>query len=301
MTVRAHPRPLELPLPGGSDGATVTVESFVTGTFRSPEIFHSSPDGEIGLLKLIRATRMDNRPVPIPAFLVRHPTAGEILIDTGLHPSIASRPEENLGRTSLPLLKPEMEPGQDLASQLREKGVDPAGIRLVILTHLHVDHASAVSEFPNATFLVTAREWTAATTGILPVLKGYRRAQFDYGFDFRAVDFGVDEVSSHSTFGRTLDLFGDGSVRLVFTPGHSDGHQSVLLRLPEREMLVSGDAIFLAEQLDEGTPLAGRTADRHEYERSLSEIRLFRRQNPSAVITPGHDRDFYESAPEQFD
>lgn len=301
MAVHAHPRPLDLPLPGGEDGATVTVEPFVTGTFRSPEIFQSSPDGEVGLLKILMATRMDNRPVPIPAFLVRHPTAGEILVDTGLHPSIATRPEENLGRAGMPLFKPEMEPGQDLASQLRAKGVDPAGIRLVILTHLHVDHASAVSEFPNATFLVTAREWAAATSGLIPFLKGYRRSQFDHAFDFRTVDFDVDRVTSHSTFGRSLDLFGDGSVRLVFTPGHSAGHQSVLLRLSDREMLIAGDAIFLLEQLEEGAPLAGRTADRHEYERSLRELRLFRRENPSAVITPGHDREFYESVSAKFD
>ena len=279
----------------------MAVEPFVTGTFRSPEIFQSSPDGEVGLLKLIMATRMDNRPVPIPAFLVQHPTAGEILIDTGLHPSIATSPEENLGRAGLPLFKPEMDSGQDLPSQLRARGIDPTAIRLVILTHLHVDHASAVSEFPNATFLVTAREWAAANTGPLPLLKGYRRSQFDYAFDFRTVDFDTDEVSSYSTFGRTLDLFGDGSIRLVFTPGHSSGHQSVLLRLADREMLVAGDAIFLLEQLDEGTPLAGRTADRHEYERSLRELRLFRQQNPSSVITPGHDRDFYESVPDRLD
>lgn len=279
----------------------MAVEPFVTGTFRSPEIFQSSPDGEVGLLKLIMATRMDNRPVPIPAFLVQHPTAGEILIDTGLHPSIATSPEENLGRAGLPLFKPEMDSGQDLPSQLRARGIDPTAIRLVILTHLHVDHASAVSEFPNATFLVTTREWAAANTGPLPLLKGYRRSQFDYAFDFRTVDFDTDEVSSYSTFGRTLDLFGDGSVRLIFTPGHSSGHQSVLLRLADREMLVAGDAIFLLEQLDEGTPLAGRTADRHEYERSLRELRLFRQQNPSSVITPGHDRDFYESVPDRLD
>lgn len=301
MAVHVQPRPLDLPLPGGREGATVAVEPFVTGTFRSPEIFQSSPDGEVGLLKLIMATRMDNRPVPIPAFLVQHPTAGEILIDTGLHPSIATSPEENLGRAGLPLFKPEMDSGQDLPSQLRARGIDPTAIRLVILTHLHVDHASAVSEFPNATFLVTTREWAAANTGPLPLLKGYRRSQFDYAFDFRTVDFDTDEVSSYSTFGRTLDLFGDGSIRLVFTPGHSSGHQSVLLRLADREMLVAGDAIFLLEQLDEGTPLAGRTADRHEYERSLRELRLFRQQNPSSVITPGHDRDFYESVPDRLD
>lgn len=301
MSVQAEPRALETPLPGGAADSTVTVEPMVTGTFSSPDILQSSPSGEVGNLKVLMAARGENSPSPVPAFLIRHPKAGPILVDTGLHPSIASDPAQNLGRFGNWMYKPALAHGDDVSAQLRSKGVDPASIRLVILTHLHIDHASAIADFPDATFLVTGAEWNAATSGFFPTGKGYHRPQFDYAFDFRTVSFDDDKVSSYATFGRTIDLFGDGSVRLASTPGHSAGHQSVVVRLKDRDMVIAGDAIYLEQQLEQGADLPGRMIDSHNYKRSLQELRLFHRQYPDAVITPGHDASFYENAPEKFE
>jgi glyoxylase-like metal-dependent hydrolase (beta-lactamase superfamily II) len=297
MSVHADPRPLETPISGGEPGATVSVEAIVTGRFRSPSVLHSSPGGQVGTLKVLKGARQENAPTPIPAFLIRHPKAGAILVDTGLHPSIASDPSENLGRLGTWFFKPEMEPGEDLPSQLRERDIEPSAIRLVLMTHLHVDHASAIADFPEATFIVSAAEWKAATTGLFPFGKGYRRQQYDYAFDFRTLTFDGENVSSYATFGRTVDLFGDGSIRLASTPGHTAGHQSVIVRLKDRDMVISGDAIYLEEQLEPRADLPGRMQDEHNFKRSLQEIRLFRREYPDAVITPGHDPAFYENAP----
>ena len=301
MSVHADPRPLETPISGGEPGATVTVEPIITGSFRSPSVLQASPGGRIGTLKLLRAARGENPPTPIPAFLIHHPKAGPILVDTGLHPSIASDPTENLGRLGTWLFKPELDPGDDLPSQLRDRNIDPSDIRLVLMTHLHVDHASAIADFPEATFIVTDAEWKAATTGLFPFGRGYRRQQYDYAFDFRTLAFDGDEVSSYSTFGRTVDLFGDGSIRLASTPGHTAGHQSVIVRLKDRDMVISGDAIYLEEQLEPRADLPGRMQDEHNFKRSLQEIRLFRREYPDAVITPGHDPDFYGNSPEKYE
>lgn len=301
MSVQAETRLLETPLPGGSPDSAVTVEPMVTGTFSSPDILLASPDGEVSSFKLLRAARGDNAPTPIPAFLIRHPKAGPILVDTGLHPSIVSDPVQNLGRFTNWLSKPQMSHGDDVSAQLRAKGVDPATVRLVIMTHLHIDHASAISDFPDATFIVTANEWQAATSGAFAFTKGYHRPQFDYAFDFRTVSFDGGNVNSYSSFGRTIDLFGDGSVRLASTPGHTLGHQSVIVRLKNNDMVISGDAIYLENQLEPGADLPGRAADRHNFKRSLQELRLFRSQYPNAVITPGHDTAFYENPPEKYE
>ena len=59
---------------------------------------------------------------------------------------------------------------------------------LVVLTHLHQDHASGISAFPNSTFVVTDTEWEAATTDPRPSLRGYRPSQFDYVFDYRSLE-----------------------------------------------------------------------------------------------------------------
>lgn len=301
MSVQAEPRPLETPLPGGAPDSTVIVEPMVTGSFSSPDILHSSSSGEVGNLKVLRAARGENSPSPIPAFLIRHPKVGPILVDTGLHPAIASDPASNLGRFGTWFYKPQLEHGDDVSAQLRAKGVDPGSIRLVILTHLHIDHASAIADFPDATFIVTGAEWQAATTGLFAFKKGYHRPQFDYAFDFRTVTFDGPNVNSYANFGRTIDLFGDGSVRLASTPGHTAGHQSVIVRLKDRDMVIGGDAVYLEKQLESGADLPGRTTDLHNFKRSLQELRLFHRTYPDAVITPGHDTEFYENAPEKYE
>jgi N-acyl homoserine lactone hydrolase len=301
MSVHADPKPLETPISGGEEAATVTVEPIVTGRFRTPAILHSSPGGEVGKIKTLRSVGPENPAIPIPAFLIQHPKAGPILVDTGLHPSVASDPRENLGRFGTWLCQPEMEPGEDVPARLRAMGVAPSSIRLVLLTHLHVDHASGIADFPEATFIVTAAEWKEATGGLLPILRGYRRQQYDYAFDFRTLDFNGDAVSSYATFGRTIDLFGDGSIRLASTPGHTAGHQSLIVRLKERDMVIAGDAIFRESQLEVGADLPGLMHDEHQYKRSLQELRLFQREYPDAVITAGHDPEFYENAPAKYE
>ena len=117
------------------------------------------------------------------------------------------------------------------------------------MTHLHPDHASAISDFPEATFLVSTAEWEAAADG--GQRDGYVKRQFDHGFDYRLVDFDSDDANSFSGFARSFDVFGDGSVRIVFTPGHTLGHMSVVLRTEHGEVLVAGDAIFMRRTLDD--------------------------------------------------
>jgi glyoxylase-like metal-dependent hydrolase (beta-lactamase superfamily II) len=157
------------------------------------------------------------------------------------------------------------------------------------MTHLHIDHASAMSEFPNATFVFSSREWEAATEQ-RSWQHGYRTRQFDHGFDYRTLDFEGDAATeSYATFGRSVDLLGDGSIRLVYTPGHTRGHMSVVLRLAgEREALVAGDAIYTLHALRTGhRPF--RIEDEHLFGRSLREIQLYSETNPEALIIPGHD------------
>ena len=66
------------------------------------------------------------------------------------------------------------------------------------------------------------------------------------------MDFEPDYIDSYGPFGRTFDLFGDGSVRLAFTPGHSAGHMSVILRLPRRDFVIGADVAYTWRQLEGG-------------------------------------------------
>ena len=69
---------------------------------------------------------------------------------------------------------------------------------------------------------------------------------------------------------------------------------SVVARLRDREFVIGGDAAYTLAQLQGDAPLAPRPFDAHNYRRSLQELRLFSRELPAAVVTPGHDPGFYE-------
>jgi N-acyl homoserine lactone hydrolase len=288
----AEPQPAVLPLPGGRPGATVKLHPLLSGIAKSPPAWIHREDGRLAKLHAIGigVSKDDYIEIPIVSFLVEHPSAGAILIDTGLHPSCAVDPKQNLGRIgtiAFPGLK--MDPKQAVTEQLRARGVQPADVKLVVMTHLHIDHASAMSEFANATFVFSAREWEAATEP-RGWQHGYRTRQFDHGFDYRTLDFeGAAGTDSYATFGRAFDLLGDGTIRAVYTPGHTHGHLSVVLRLGgDREALVAGDAIYTRHALETGhRPF--RIEDEHFFGRSLREIALYSETVPDALVIPGHD------------
>jgi N-acyl homoserine lactone hydrolase len=290
MATGAEPRPAALPLPGGREGATVRLQPLLCGTWRWPPAALLRDEGRFGWRKALGlgVPRREWVDVPVQAFLVEHPGAGHVLVDSGFHPSVAVDPKENLGRllTTLSIRDVEMRPEQAVPAQLRERGLDAADIGTVVVTHLHADHASAISEFPDATFVVSSAEWSAASSQ--GARNGYRRRQFDHAFDYRTLDFDGPDADSFSAFGRSFDLFGDGSVRLVFTPGHTRGHLSAVLRLSHGEVLLAGDAIYLERTLtDKHLPYA--VEDEHLFRRSLREIELYARETPDALIVPGHD------------
>ncbi len=288
-----EPKPAELPLPGGRPGATVRLHPLLAGEMLAPTGFLERPTGRLAVVRglEIGRSREDWTWLPIPAFVIEHPGAGPILVDTGLHPSIALDPGESFGRIGKMFNDFRMNPDQGVAVQLRTRGIAPEDIGVVVMTHLHADHASGVSEFPEATFVLDGREWESATRP-RGALHGYRKQQFDFGFDWRTIDYDSGEVESFASFGRSVDLFGDGSVRLLSTPGHTLGHQSVLLRLREREALLTGDAAYQRRTIDETiTPLV--LQDEHRFSRSLKEIQRYVERTPGALIITGHDPELW--------
>jgi glyoxylase-like metal-dependent hydrolase (beta-lactamase superfamily II) len=292
----ADPKPAELPLPGGSDGASVTVRPLLCGRTRYTEAWLHREDGRLAAPHAWGVGAKADIPAPIPAFLVEHPTAGPILIDTGLHPSVAVDKKQNVGRMlAMTVARPwEMEPDQAVPDQLRKLGIEPAEVRLIVMTHLHLDHASGMVQFPGATFVFSKQEWEKANEP-RAVTDGYVHKHFDHAFDYRLLDFDDPDVGSFAGFGRSFDLLGDGSIRVAFTPGHTMGHMSVILRGGEREVLVTGDAAYTRHALDTGHK-PWLMQDEHLFARSLREVQRYIERTPSAVVVPGHDMDAFEEA-----
>jgi N-acyl homoserine lactone hydrolase len=300
VKVRAEAIPLDGPLPGGTDGASVVIEPLQAGTAVFPGPFFENEGGLFAAKRAlgIGTPRSEYWRLPVPAFLIRHPSAGAILVDTGLHASVARNPRDNMGRMAASYF--ELEEGEDVPSRLRERGLSARQIEVVILTHLHHDHASGIEQFPDSVFVLSAEEWREATTVSRPLFHGYRPKHYDFAFDYRTVDFDEDEIDSYGPFGRTFDLFGDGSIRLAYTPGHSAGHMSVLARLPRRDFVITADVAYTWRQL-QGGPEPWRVQDRHNWRRSLREMQAYRKAYEYALIVPGHDPEFWAKLDERYE
>ena len=272
-----------LPFDGGRAGAGVRVHPQRSADMLAPPRFLQRPDGPLWLLRGLGAhvPRSKWMTIPIPCFLVEHPEAGPFLVDTGLHASVADDPAANLGRVAKLMYSIRMTTDDAAPAQLRARGIDPAQIGLVLMTHLHYDHASGASQFPNATFLVERREWDAAQRGGLR--QGYHGPHLDPQLDWRAIDV------EHQA-----DLFGDGSVVLLHTPGHTPGHLSVLLRLESGgRLLLTADAAYAKGTLaDRWLPLF--VDDETAYFASLDRLTALAAEVEHVVC--GHDPDGLERA-----
>jgi len=289
MATAAEPRPAQLPLPGGTEGATVRLHPLLCARMVCPPGLLYATGGRLASLRALGVgVARDQWPeLPVVAFAVEHPSAGLLLVDTGFHAAVAVEPGQGMGRLGGLVFKDlQMDAAQAVPAQLRERGLDPDAVGAVLLTHLHADHASGIAQFPGATFLLSSAEWEAAASG--GQTDGYIHRQFDHAFDYRLLDFESDAADSYTSFARSLDIFGDGSVRMVFTPGHTAGHCSVILRLADREALICGDAAYTERTIAE-TALPHRMADEHRFRRSLREIQLYIEQRPGALVVPGHD------------
>jgi N-acyl homoserine lactone hydrolase len=283
------PRPVDLPLTGGRTGGASTegvrVHPLRTAQMKAMPAFYKRPGGPKPLAMArgfgLHIPRSRWVWLPIPAFLVEHPTAGPFLIDTGLHEQVATDIGAALGRAAKVAFTIEMEPSWAVPHQLRQRGFDPDAIELIVMTHLHYDHASGLSAFPDATVVVDEREWAGA----------HKRGGMLEGFLPRLFATPGQQWRTLSGSAEEIDLFGDGLVRLVSTPGHTAGHRSVILRLSgDRELLLTGDAAYARKTIDNSLlPLL--TWDDDAYKKSLDWVRDWVAAHPDAPVIPGHDAE----------
>lgn len=278
------------PLPGGSAGSAVTLRPFSTGEMGVPAGFLERIDQPLAKLRgLWRGARKNFAFwTPCPIFFVAHPTAGNILIDTGLPAGVTHDVKAAVGATAARMYGLRATEEQPLPARLKQLGLAADEIDVVVMTHLHVDHAGSLDALKDCVVVVAKDEWRSAHAS-KPALRGYVTSQYAADHDFRLVDFEAEAATGHASFERTFDLFGDGSVVLVSTPGHTYGHMSVLLRLRGRQCLIAGDAIYTQRSLEGVLPLI--LADEHKFKRSVGEIKAFQVQAPDALVIAGHDAE----------
>lgn len=250
--------------------------------------FSMHPKGLLGSQRgmLMQVLRRGVRWAPVPVFLLEHPERGPVLVDTGYSATVNSNPAKTVGFATAHLFKHR---AYDLDALLASHGVAVSDIELVLMTHLHTDHASGLDRFAHATISADRREWDASESGSAyckPVIRAVKRRQL--------LDYSGAEAGALDGFSlRTLDPFGDGSVTLISTPGHSAGHQSLLVRCASgKRVLLLGDAAHIADQLTDHTPQA-YLDDAGQFRTTLTILRAWLDENPDVVVIPGHDPELW--------
>jgi len=215
--------------------------------------------------------------VPVPAFLIDHPK-GLALFDSGMHPDAATNPKARLGRLSR-LFEVDMAPGENVAALVQSLDVAPEKIEVVVLSHLHFDHAGGCELLPNARLVVQASEWEAGADPEVSARNGFDRKDYGLGHQIQVVR------GEH-------DLFGDGRVVCLPTYGHTPGHQSLRLRLDDGcEVILCADACYLRENLER--MLLPTVV--HEREQMLASLRrLASLRDGGGRLIYGHDPTGWE-------
>lgn len=264
---------------------TAKLHPLVVADMHAPPNFWDGNAKTTALLKSLVIPRSKWIWLPIPCFLVEHPERGPILIDTAFDASVAVDPAESLGRPTATMNSIRMAPEQAVPAQLRARGIDPADVKLVVMTHLHHDHASGIRQFPDAEFVVEQREFEAASNG--GFFQGYVPRHLEGTSHWRKVD--VASAPAADGFDHVFDVLGDGTIRLAFTPGHTDGHCSVLVATAGGTVLLTGDAAYARKTIAERLVPMYVTGSTDEYKRSLETLAAWEQANPGAPIICGHD------------
>jgi glyoxylase-like metal-dependent hydrolase (beta-lactamase superfamily II) len=266
------------------------VRPLLAGEIELSSSFTVCPPGPLGPSRgmLGQALRRDTHVAPVPVFLLEHPSRGLVLVDTGYAADAQVNPARTLGPATARLFRHHV---YDLDALFAQAGASAQDVELVVMTHLHSDHASGAERFTgHATFVADRREWAIGDRGGLGIRKGGYVPPVVRAITRReAVDFNGPRARPLGPFAATVDLFGDGSLILCSTPGHAPGHQSVLVRLASGgEVLLTGDAADLRSQVDVPAPTSVMW-NRADFMASLGAISRYAALNPGATVIPGHD------------
>jgi len=217
------------------------------------------------------AERGETIDIPVSCALLRH-SQGNVLFDTGCHPSVPDDPQARWGNLAK-LMTPLMPPGENVVTGLAGIGLQCDDVDVVVCSHLHPDHCGCNSFFKRANVIVHKKEIEAARARGAENA-GYIAAEWEQAAP-------LDELDGER------DLFGDGRIVLLPTPGHTPGSVSALVAFDRSgKFLLASDTVSLRDSIDRDV-LPRNIWNAEALTKSLAEIKRIQKQG--ATVLCGHD------------
>lgn len=224
--------------------------------------------------------------IPVPFFLIRH-GADWVAYDLGNNAQVAVDPVKYWSKAVCDAYMPVMEPHEEFSVQIKKLGLTPEKLHAVILSHGHLDHCGALEDFAGTSvplyFQHSELEWIKKQ-----IATGKQTAYIPADFD-KLSEVNVQTLDGH------FDVFGDRSVIVFPTPGHTPGHQSVLVKTSSGDNLIlAQDACYTLENLFASIPpgLA------HDIPDAMVNIHHFNAMSIlGGQIVPPHDPDWWSGKP----
>lgn len=231
--------------------------------------------------------------IPVYTWAIEHPE-GVIVIDTGETAQVND--PDYFPAIQRPYWHSQyrfhVSPQNEIGPQLRQRGINPEDVRWLIMTHAHFDHTGSLSQFPNAEVIFSRKEYED--------VQMFRSAHFDFPSKYpswlkpKLIDYVPERVGP---FEASFPVTKAGDVHIVPTPGHTMGHQSVVLHHDGFTWFFAGDASF-----DQGSLLNG-TLDAPAFNSNVTletrqRIIDYAKQMPMIYLAT-HDHDTERRATER--
>jgi glyoxylase-like metal-dependent hydrolase (beta-lactamase superfamily II) len=276
------------------DGKVKVYPLHVGDTILTYGQFYGGLDGWVGLNGYFKTlVNKDTITIPLYTYLIDHPKHGLMMVDAAINWEQANDHDgfynHNYMVSRLLTVKNEyrLPTEQELQVQVEKLGYKLDDIKLVFMTHTHDDHAGGLRNLPNARVIINRVDWEKGTS-IYP-----------YSYDLIKDDLELFTYDSNEfmSFPKSFDYFGDGSLILLPTPGHSPGHTSVLVQAEGYDFLFMGDTPYTLNHmaLDEVRQLTLGGAEEDKQLESTRNLQKLVDDMPDTVMLFAHDYTDYQS------
>jgi glyoxylase-like metal-dependent hydrolase (beta-lactamase superfamily II) len=235
-----------------------------------------------GLIPTVPKERQRDITIPVSMWIIDSPK-GLVVFDTGNNIGITGGNCKNYWAAgNCDFLKPNQTKETTIDGWLKKVGFSADQVKVVVTSHSHLDHIGNIEMFPKAIHAIQKKElyqaWFPEKFQGRTTPGTFVMADIDNAREFNYLELNGD-----------YDLFGDGSVKILSTPGHTLGHQSVQVKLASgKSMILTQDAVWMQENLD-GYP-AGLNYSVKDYTDSVNRLK-FIRDLEGAEIFMAHDQD----------